>query len=427
MRLKTFCVFFLLCHSLFVPVPHLQSEEFNGLLRIKGSLAYPLGSYELPETETELARMAKAGINLVRCANRQDLDRAHAVGMQGWIPLPLHAGATEALRKTITELRDHPALALWEGPDEVVWNFTMYSGLKETAGFSREDWYAQKPAALEHARREGAKVIVNMRQAIALIRELDTHRHPVWINEAAESDVFYCRQYMDVIDVTGCDYYPVKHDKRNLATIGRVTDRWRAAGRDKPVWMVLQAFSWHKGDPRRYTHVAYPSYEDSRLMAYASILHGARGVLYWGSQTIDQPEFRQSIYALAAELSSLQPFLVVPAASAPTVKLIEADLDNKDLPQRPGVRASLRRSGTDWLLILINEDDVRHMGVEVTGLDSLNGRELHRLYSDEKIKIERIERGELLTRMRPYETQVFCTSPRFEAGPDSARKFGQNP
>jgi hypothetical protein len=69
---------------------------------------------------------AHSGINLVRCKNAADLDRVAAVGLQGWVPLPLELGDTDALRKRILAVKDHPALAVWEGPDEVVHNFTKW-------------------------------------------------------------------------------------------------------------------------------------------------------------------------------------------------------------------------------------------------------------------------------------------------------------
>ena len=49
-------------------------------------------------------------------------------------------------------------------------------------------------------------------------------------------------------------------------------DRWDAIGRGRPVWMVLQAFSWHVAKSGRTR--LYPTFAQSRFMAYDSIAHG---------------------------------------------------------------------------------------------------------------------------------------------------------
>ena len=174
-------------------------------------------------------------INLIRCGNRDALDLAHEQGMMGWVPLSVQQGATPGLRKQIETLRNHPALAVWEGPDEIVWTFTAYSFLKERAGFTREDWNNQIPKAVNYAKKEGDKVITKMNEGIRLVRELDERNLPFWVNEAADSDVKYVRDYIDSIDITGCDYYAVRKAGTDLQSIGRLVDRWDAIGRGKPV------------------------------------------------------------------------------------------------------------------------------------------------------------------------------------------------
>ena len=390
----------------------------DGYLHRDGETLFPIGSYELPKTDAGLRAMAEAGINLVRCGNRVDLDRAQAVGVMGWVPLGITGGATESLRDQVQGLADHPALAVWEGPDEIVWNFTAYSGLAKTAGFTREQWWGQHPTAVAYAREQGADLMPKINAAIDLVREIDERQLPFWINEAGSSDVIYARQYMDAIDITGCDYYSVRPTHNDLERIGRMTDRWRLAGRGKPVWMVLQAFSWHTAKPDKYPEPAYPSFAESRFMAWDAIVHGARGVMYWGSYLIDAPGFRQSIYAMTAELATLGPLLVCPEQAGVGVTLIEAPAD--DRPVR-GVRASVRTDGQDWLVVLVNEDDHRHLATEVTGLSALEGRDLELLYGDETV---RVDRAALLTRLQAYETKVFATGRQWEAAMVEGRAFG---
>ena len=94
------------------------------------------------------------------------------------MPVPVQDGPSPALHDRVLGLRDHPALAVWEGPDEVVWNFTAFSGLAQTAGFTREDWDSQKPAAVAYARRQADTTLPRMCAAIETVRQLDPRRRP---------------------------------------------------------------------------------------------------------------------------------------------------------------------------------------------------------------------------------------------------------
>ncbi|MCZ6795702.1 MAG: hypothetical protein O7J95_19015 [Planctomycetota bacterium] len=384
-----------------------------GFLQVDGVPRFAIGFYELPENDRDLEAMAAAGVNLVRCGGREDLDRARAAGLLGWVPVAVQQGATEALRAKVASLVDHPALAVWEGPDEMVWTFTAYSGLARSAGFTRQDWNRQSPRAVAYAEEQARKILPAMREGIRLVRELDDRHRPFWINEAADSDLRYVRQYIDSVDVTGCDYYPVRSGAHDLQSIGRLVDRWIAVGRGRPVWMVLQAFSWHTVRPDRGRR--YPSFAESRFMAYDAIVHGARGLFYWGSREIDDPAFRSSLHALTAEIAALEPFLVAPERDGVRVEVVDELFD----PPGRGVRAALRKHGPDWLLVLVNEDSRRHLGVDVGGLEPLEGRRLELLYGSEAI---RVERGAMVTRLQGFEVKVFST----DRGLESPRQAGRD-
>ena len=372
----------------------------SGFIKRGDETLFPIGWYEMPGDDAELKRMAEAGINLVRAGSRQALDRAQAAGMTGWMPLGFQEGPTDAFRKRVEEVVDHPALAVWEGPDEIIWTFTAFSFLKERAGFTRDDWNAQKKIAVDYSEKEAARIMPAMRDAIALIRELDKHDRPVWINEAVDSDVKFARRYMPYIDITGADYYAVRKTGTDLPSIGRSVQRWRAIGRDKPVWMVLQGFSWHRVKASRAK--LYPTFAESRFMAYDAIVHGSKGIFYWGTNTIDEPAFRTSLYKVTSELATLQPFLTGERIDNVEAKLIHDLFDERGL----GVRSMLLRHKNDFLLMLVNEDDHHRLGVDVYGLDAVNGRELHWLSGDEKVQVSD---GNIVTRMQPYEVKLFST------------------
>lgn len=378
----------------------------------------PIGWYDMPANDAELREMADAGINLIHCGDRASLDRAKAAGMLGWMSLGVQQGATPALRKQIEAVVDHPALAVWEGPDEIVWTFTAYSSLAKSVGVTKEDWFAQRPNAVQYAESQATKILPNLRDGIALVRSLDKQNRPFWINEALNSDARYVREYANQVDAVGCDYYPVKSGEFDFRRFGRIVDRWQAIGHGKPVWMVLQAFSEHFMSPDRKRR--YPHFAESRFMAYSAIAHGAKALLYWGSVNIDDPKFRQSLYTLTSELAALQSFLVstdLPNMQAETI----ADFDQ---PGGRAVRAIGRRTGDDLLLILVNDEPLRQFGTIVRGLSDWQGKKLYELYGTDE---PTIEGDEQVFRLQPFEAKVYATSRRWESSRRTARDYVSPP
>lgn len=387
----------------------------SGFLKSNGRTRFPIGFYELPKGEDDLKALAAAGVNLVRCHDSRDLDRAGAAGLMGWVPLNVQNGDTEGLRKQVAAVGAHPALAAWEGPDEVVWMFTAYSGLQKIAGFTRADWQHQRPKAVAYAGEQARQILPKLREGIRTVRGIDARKLPFWINEAADSDMKYVREYAGEIDVTGCDYYPVHSTGNDLPGVGRLVNRWHAVGRGKPVWMVLQAFSWHSIRPDRQK--LYPTFVQSRFMAYDAIVHGARGLLYWGSWQADDPAFRRSLYALTSELAALEPFLIGIAHE----KAAACVVDDTSDPPGLGVRAALRQHDRQFVLILVNEDEHHHLGVDIRGLEMLEGRQLDLLYGSDSAHVTD---GGFVTRLQGHEVKVFATDARLDSGPSEGRQYG---
>lgn len=406
----------------------------DGTIRVNNTPQFPIGFYDIPKDDTALQEIAAAGVNIVRCTKKEDLDRARAAGIAGWMPLPLQAGATDALRDQVNAVKDHPALAVWEGPDEIVWTFTALSNLYRTMAIHtiKDAWRHQTPEAVAYAEEKAAEIMPKLNAGAALVRDLDDRHRPLWMNEALKSDPKYVRQYVDAFDIIGCDTYPIRDNRRPVHAMGVATEHWNRVGRgEKSVWMVLQAFSWsnlsgYHGD----TGVAYPSFDESRFMAWDVIARGGHGIYYWGADSLQSEDCRQGIYAVTSELSKLQPFLIAPQVEGVSVTLVELPEETvaprdaavpKDGPWSPGsvarlpegnVFAAVRNVGEEWLIAVVNEDTVPHMGAVVGGLDALNGTSLGQLYGDAS---ETITHGELMLRMRPYEVKVFATGRKWEA------------
>jgi len=393
----------------------------NGYLTHKGHKEFPIGCYELPSDDAKLRAMAEAGFNLVRCSNAHDLTRAQAAGMMGWVSVPLQLGAqSEALRKSVENLMNHPALAVWEGPDEVVWNFTAFSGLYRSGAYKEPgEWWRQTPFAVERSETEAKKILPQLSAGCQLVRRIDRRKHPIWINEAAESDMKFVREYLDEIDITGCDIYPIHQNKRLPVSAGEFASRYQRIGKGKPVWMVLQGFSWHELTPPKDERLVYPTFSETRLMAYDAIAHGARGLLYWGTEVVPQDwRFRQSLFALTSELNALQHFLIAKEQTGIGVSLVESS--GRASEGDRGVQWIARRDGREWLIVLINEDEHHHMGVEVSGLSKLNGQKLDVLYDSETANVRH---GGFVTRLRPYEVKVFANGRRWENSRRDGREF----
>lgn len=402
----------------------------DGFLTQDGRRLFPIGFYEHPAEDDALRDMAEAGVNLIRCGNTDSLDRAQAHGMMGWVPLSLQSGATPEFQEHVRTLAEHPALAVWEGPDEVVWNFTAYSGLwrqDQLAVFpNKGEWWMQTPLAIQYSEERAAEIMPNMRKAVEFIHSIDPQNRQVWINEARDSDLKFVRQYIDFVDITGCDDYPIRADGRPAIRLADSTDRWRQVGKDRPVWMVLQGFTWNDLDDEHGDVAAFPTFDESRLMAYVCITHGARGILYWGSNYIKsegKEAFRKSLYALTSELAALQPFLTAPIERYVTVQVIDDGRTDVPIPaSMRGVSITARRIGRDWLIVLVNEDEHAYMGVEVTGLRALNGTEFVELYGDEKTAVSD---GSFVTRMRPFEVKLFATHRKWETTQREGREFAE--
>jgi len=406
-------------------------SQGDGFLVEKGKRIFPIGSYYMPQDDEELKEMADAGFNLIRCNTKEALDRAHSFGLKGWMRLPLQNGVTDKLKEQVSSVADHPALALWEGPDEVVWHFTASSRLFRELGVheKRGAWWEQTPGAVNYAEEQAGTIIPNMVSAISYIRDVDPYNRQIWFNEAGNSDTRYVRQILDHIDITGCDKYPVtsfrdRDDpeiRPGVDKIKFVTQRWMRVGKGKPVYMVLQAFSYPELSAERYQHRdhAFPSFDESRYMAYIAIAHGARGINYWGAHHLESNEsedFLQSLFALTSELDALQPFLVSPEQDHVKVSQIKTLRKRKDT----GVSYIARRYGREWMIAVINETGDYQNGVVVENLKHLNGMELVELYGDDEVTISN---EELVLRMKPREVKIFATSKKWESKRTNGRNY----
>ena len=160
----------------------------------------------------------------------------------------------------------------------------------------------------------------NLVASYQVLRELDPY-HPVWINAAPRGPIEEHREYSKAADIYGVDIYPVPYpnhhsalDDKGLTSVGKYAQRmYEAVGGRKPIWMALQGFSWTYVDDqnadKRLDGTGYPTYTESRFMAYDALVNNASSVGYWGSLFIYTPGFYDVLFSITRELHEMSGLL----------------------------------------------------------------------------------------------------------------------
>ncbi len=446
-------------------------------LVVNGQPRLIIGCYEMPKDDAALKQLADAGFNLVCTRSRADLDRAQKHGLHGWVPIgagygPDQPAAQKRLAEQIRSLKDHPALLVWELPDEILWNIwqrhsawvdgqraaDLRKHIKDNksatsekkaqwramvvraADFNSRALFDKSEAIFDQLRKElnvkdarpqskfsqchqrSQKLAAAVADDCRMIREIDA-THPIWQNHAPRNGLADLRLFNQPVDAVGCDIYPVPEGRnghsdlqnKTLSCTGDFTDRMQAGGPGKSVWMVLQGFGWRdiqKGTKNSPDPNAgrRPLMYETKFMAYDAIVHGSGAVLYWGTAYIEKDSrLWKDLLVIARELRALEPAIVgTPPQQEPRST---AKPCRNSIDPGDGPRLMLRKTGDDWVLIAVNE---RHAAVPFSVSDlppELEGKTLHRLHCDENhtVKDGRFDDG-----IRPFSVHVYSTSRRFK-------------
>ncbi len=451
------------------------------MLLVGGQPRFLIGLYENPKDDAVLKEAVDAGFNLIQCsADPAALDRVQRLGAMAWVnlggTLDLSSDAVnrrQRLTEIVQRVAKHPALLVWEGPDEILWNnwwVTMeqlrpeLNAMRQTADgkakleelhrrardlFERglyaefevvraEFWHkAGQESPHPNVRIDDAAARVRksgegITAGIQTVRELDS-QHVIWLNHAPRNSLEDLRLYNREADMVGCDIYPappnfaVGHSdlpNTGLTSVGAYTERMRQAAPGKACAMVLQGFGWRDLQAKPNEKEAAvgigrrPTWAESRFMAYDAIIHGANAILYWGTAYVRPLE--EDGAAVSGRPRLWQDLLRVarelralePALVAPPLKLPKVrQAPTYGSIDGTGILCSIRRVDADYVLLVVNETG-DGLGFSIESLPSeLNGRILHRLYSSEG---HRIEGRRLSDGIRPREVNVYSTSRRFE-------------
>ena len=258
-------------------------DLFSQVLLIDGEPFFPIGLYWL--RAGLLSEVKRLGFNVGDYYYKLQgeeiaelMDAADREGMQILLELSdfirrREVPDFEGIEKTVERYRRHPALLAWYLIDEPT----------ETS---------VKPEL--------------SRKIYERIRELDPY-HPVYlVNNRPQAYA----DYIDASDILAIDVYPVP--RYPLTRVREFTQeaRWCSL-RQKPVWLVAQAFGGVEHWPRP------PTAAELRNMVYQALVQGARGILFYRYCQEEERQIQPSalwreVRTLAAELTELTPVLVAP-------------------------------------------------------------------------------------------------------------------
>jgi hypothetical protein len=159
------------------------------------------------------------------------------------------------LRRVVRKYSAHPALGFWKASDEPEW---------------------------------GKVPVPLVQRFYDIVHELDP-AHPVWLTQAPRGTLESLRAYSAAYDVGAIDVYPVSYppgthslgENKGLSMVGDYADMIRdVAHGKKPFWMVLQ-ICW-SGVIKPGKQLRMPTFPEERYMTYQALIHGARGLVYFG-------------------------------------------------------------------------------------------------------------------------------------------------
>lgn len=460
-------------------------RDAQGMLLVDGQPRLILGMYENPANDADLEDAVRSGFNLFQCPpERAALDRLHRLGAKAWVNLggaldlsTDTAQRTAQLSKTIESVGNHPALLVWEGPDEILWNQwwvpleTVRAELRTMRGLAsaradlaelatraqgclerglytgfqkaREEFWrkagqpcpnpdARVDEAPDRVRTVGNGITAGLRH----VKRLDPN-HVVWLNHAPRNSLENLRLFNQEADMAGCDIYPapanleVGHSDltdMSLSSVGAYTRRMREAAPGRACAMVLQGFGWRDLRETVTDHQTAvgigrrPTFAESRFMAYDAILNGANAVLYWGTAYQKPSEQdgapgtgRPRLWRDLLKVGRELRALEPALVAKPSRPPAVRMPETFGSHDRPAILASLRQVGDDFVLLVANES-AHGLAFAVERLPRrLEGRTLHRLHGGEE---HRVTDGRLMDGIKGTDVHVYATSRRFEpAGP----------
>lgn len=365
---------------------------------VNGKRTFIIGSYHQPKTEDPFKTLSQNGYNYVRVkSDSLELDKARDNNLSAWLYTTIFekedpVKAKEKLLDLVNKFKDHSALLYWEISDEpaFTWN-------------SKEARVSPK----------------QMKTAYDIIHRTDG-KHDVITNHGPVNLISTLKKYNNSTEVVAVDVYPVipqgikpsyalfddglQGDLLNpyLSQVGEYIDKMKTVVDDaKPIFAVLQGFSWEMLKPeneRDSSMILYPTYAESRFMAYNAIVHGANGILIWGTNYTPQPsKFIDDLYAVTKELAAMQEVL----ASKSTSNDIEMVYHELGYSVDSGIEFITKEINGDTYLISVNSDK-NPVKATFSGLDKFSTIEI--INENRTLSISN---GKITDDFKPFDVHIY--------------------
>lgn len=386
----------------YAPNPVEVTFRDDGVTLVNGKPFFHIGNWwytNRGDIDEDLEFLKEAGFNVIFLHHNHPqsknserfplLDMVHKHGLWGIVELPHKYSVTMNDQKRaefknkwvnlIKKYQKHPALFGYFGPDEAMIQGYTVETISEFYHWAKDN---------------------------------DPY-HPLWYNEAPVGTVAEHQAYAnDTCDVFGVDIYPigaphgVDLGDRTLTVIGKHTDRsMQAVKYRKPVWMIIQGFSWaHMRRPAKFQPAdeamrkTYPDYPQTRFAAFNAILHGATGLQfhYLGYTVYVPDEFWQAVRKTTLELKYLTPVITARTVKNPAVKC-----DN------PKVNMMVKNLNGKLYYILANESG-DSISAKFTGFSE---KQLNVIFDSKPVKISN---GAFELKLEPYAVRVMSAE-KFDA------------
>ncbi len=200
-------------------------------------------------------------------------------------------------------------MVIAHGPGENMQNFSSLNRIRERMEQlywrpSLMAWYVVDEPSL---RNVPVEVI---RRASVLVKMIDPNR----LTLICDGDPYRGKAYQPLADVASPAYYPVWKQMSLTAVARCVDDTVDSVPPEQPVWFVLQAWTWR--------NIRFPTPQEERVMAYLSLIHGARGLSWFAYKYPDKevllcayedsPELWSEIVRIVQEVRELEHMLLGP-------------------------------------------------------------------------------------------------------------------
>jgi hypothetical protein len=194
---------------------------------------------------------------------------------------------------------------------------------------------------------------------------------------------------------------------------------------DRPRLLVLQAWNW---EPLNYGEQGYPTPRESRFMAYQAVLHGAKGLHYYGQLHCTRPNSAAGLWSEAKDPKiNKQEFEkcrqlnqrfwdqhktffqeLARASSIFTLREAEAKMKAALVKQTPegsaGIEFITKQADKSIFLLSVNADaKPRTATFQLPNA----GTEVHVLFENRKIPVKD---GKFTDEYKAYDTHVYATT-----------------